>query len=105
MEGPSLMSARSFKFFQNSSKQGRIALGEQVFDPARGEFELGQTLADLFPESVELLALGEVEFGHQLGQPLLLDGVEVAIVALNNSTLVGRVIGHGRAPLSLSSGP
>src|SRR5207248_5545994 len=93
--GPSRL---PFEVLQGPREQGGILPGEQVLDPSGWEPERRETRSDLLTKTFALLPFGQIKLRRQIGQTLILDSVEVLVIAFDDLLLVGGEVAHRCLP-------
>ncbi len=76
------------QLFDQLGNQRGIILCDKVIDLRLGDLQFLQVADDHFPLLLPFFALGEVEFGHQLLQPLQRDRLAILVVVFDDILLV-----------------
>src|SRR5262249_46721131 len=83
-----------FEFGEHSDEKRGVLSSEQVGDAGLPKLELSQTLLHLLPQPILLLPFGQVKLRCQLRESLMLDRIEILVVAIDDFFLIWRVICH-----------
>src|SRR5262249_18461416 len=92
-----LASLLRHQLFDELGDQRGVVLLFQVFDPRLGQLQLLERARDALPLLFASLALGQVQVGDQLAEPLQRNRVAVLVVILDDLFLVLRSLSHGSA--------